>query len=145
MLQVEVRRRIDGPRQAVWDVYTDHVSWTDWAGVGKVRLDREGDPPPNGAGCVRVIRAGGVSAYEEIVDFEPPRRMTYRLVKGGIPIADHLGEVIFEDDGDGTRVVWRCRFRSKIPGLGFLLRAIVTRVFRRTLDGLARRRFGAAS
>jgi hypothetical protein len=67
--------------------------------------------------------------------------MTYRLV-GGVPLLrDHLGEVRFEPDGDGTRVVWRCRFESRIPGLGGLLRALVTRMFRQALEGLARKRF----
>src|SRR5688572_18464627 len=44
MHEVVVRKRIAGGRQAVWDVYTDHVSWSRWAGIGGVRLAREGQP-----------------------------------------------------------------------------------------------------
>jgi hypothetical protein len=86
MEHVEVRQVIEAPVQAVWDRYTDHVSWTEWAGMGKVRLDREGIPAPNGVGCVRVISNSGVKVFEEVVSFDPPERMTYRVVKGGIPI-----------------------------------------------------------
>jgi hypothetical protein len=76
-----------------------------------------------------------------VLEFEPPRRMTYRVVSGGLPMKDHLGEVLFEPDGAGTRVVWRCRFASRIPGLGGLQQRLVTRFFRAALDGLARRHF----
>jgi hypothetical protein len=53
--------------------------------------------------------------------------------------------VTFEPDGDGTRVVWRCRFDSRIPGLGGLMRRFVTRFFRSALEGLAQRRFPDAA
>jgi uncharacterized protein YndB with AHSA1/START domain len=139
MQHVEVKRVIEAPIDAVWNRYTDHVSWTEWAGLGKVTLDRPGEPPPNGVGCVRVISSAGVKVYEEVLSFEPPRRMTYRVVRGGIPFRDHLGEVDFAPHAKGTLVTWRCRFESRIPGLGGLFRVFITRLFRNALDGLAER------
>lgn len=138
MQHVEVVKVIDAPRQAVWRRYTDHVSWTQWAGLGKVRLAREGVPPPNGVGCVRVIRNAGIEVHEEVLSFDAPRRMTYRVVKGGIPIENHLGEVDFDLQGSATRITWRCRFDSRIPGLGGVFRWLISRLFRRALDGLER-------
>ena len=38
----------------------------------------------------------------------------------------------------GTDVVWRCQFRSRIPGLGGLMRVGIARMFRGTLRGLER-------
>jgi uncharacterized protein YndB with AHSA1/START domain len=137
MQHVEVERIIAAPIETVWARYTDHVSWTRWSGMGKVRLEREGVPPPNGVGCVRVIASAGVAVYEEVLTFEPPRRMTYRVVRGGIPIRDHLGEVDFAPHAGGTRVTWRCRFDSRVPGLGPFFRWLVTTLFRRALAGLA--------
>jgi uncharacterized protein YndB with AHSA1/START domain len=122
-------------------VYTDHASWAEWAGGRASRLERPGDPAPNGVGCVRVLGPGPLAAHEEILSFEPPKRMTYRIVGGGAPFRDHLGEVAFEPDGDGTRIVWRCRFESKIPGLGRFFRFMVSRLFRGVLDGLAEHHF----
>ena len=139
MQRVEVHARVPAPAEVVWDRYTDHRSWTDWAGMGTVTLDREGVPPPNGVGCVRVISNGGMKVYEEVVAFERPRRMTYRVVRGGIPIRDHLGEVVFEPAGDGTQITWRCRFESRIPGLGLPFRLLITVLFRNALRGLTRR------
>ena len=143
MQEVLVERVIDAPRDLVWQVYTDHVSWQDWSSIGKVRLETEGVPAPNGVGCVRVISNAGVAAYEEVVSWDPPTRMTYRVLKGGLPIRDHLGEVDFSDEPGGrTRIVWRCRFDSKIPGLGGLFRIIVRKVFSDTLTALGRYDFG---
>ena len=139
MQRVEVQQRIAAPIETVWDRYTDHVSWTDWAGLGRVRLAREGVPPPNGVGCVREISSAGVAVYEEVLSFERPRRMTYRVVRGGLPIRDHLGEVLFEPCDEGTLVTWRCQFDSRIPGLGGVFRLVITRLFRNALRELARR------
>jgi uncharacterized protein YndB with AHSA1/START domain len=147
MEHVEVEQVIRAPRQAVWDLYTDHVSWTRWAGMGTVHLEREGVPAPNGVGCVRVISNAGIGVHEEVLEFEAPRRMAYRVIKGGLPMRDHLGEVIFEDHESGTKVIWRCRFQAglPIPGLGFLFRLLVQRLFARALASLARQPFAAAA
>jgi uncharacterized protein YndB with AHSA1/START domain len=139
MQKVMVERVIDAPRDDVWRVYTDHVSWQEWSSIGKVRLDREGTPAPNGVGCVRVISNAGVAAYEEVMSWDPPNRMTYRVVKGGLPMRNHLGEVEFLDaPSGGTRIVWRCHFDSRIPGMGGLFRVIVRKVFNDTLAALGR-------
>jgi uncharacterized protein YndB with AHSA1/START domain len=137
MQHVEVSQYVPAPPDAVWARYTDHRSWTDWAKVGTVTLEREGMPAPNGVGCVRVISAGGTRSYEEVLAFEPPHRMTYTLRKGTAPLRDHLGEVIFTPEGAGTRVTWRCRFESRIPGLGPIMRFGISRLFATILRRLA--------
>lgn len=139
MQHVEAQQLFAAPVQTVWDRYTDHVSWTDWAGLGRVRLAREGVPAPNGVGCVREISSFGVKVYEEVLSFDVPRRMTYRIVRGGLPISDHLGEVVFEPRDGGTLVIWRCQFRSRIPGLGGVFRAFIARLFHNALRRLSQR------
>jgi uncharacterized protein YndB with AHSA1/START domain len=139
MQQVEVRQVIAAPVEAVWNRYTDHRSWTEWAGIGTVTLAREGTPAPNGVGCVRVISNAGLSIAEEVLSFDAPTRMTYRIVRGALPISDHLGEVVFAPHPDGTLITWRCRFNSRIPGLGGLFRLGIARLFRNALRGLERR------
>jgi hypothetical protein len=140
--EVAARTRVDAPRTQVWDVYTDHVTWADWARIGKVRIARPGRPTINGVGCIRVISTMGISVHEEILSFDAPRVMTYRVIRGGLPIKKHLGEVRFEEDGPGATLVdWRCRFDSKIPGLGPLWKVIIAKVFRDTLAALAHQQF----
>lgn len=134
MLNVEVTRFIDGPRDEVWRTYTDHVEF--WSFMGSAKIERKGDDDPNGTGCIRVLGRGRLAAREEILDFEPPARLTYRVLEGSPPITNHLGEVFFEEEGNGTRVVWRARFGCTIPGLGFGLRFVVRRVFERAVRHL---------
>lgn len=138
MQHVEVHAHIAAPIERVWERYTDHVSWTRWAHLGTVHLAREGVPAPNGVGAVRAIGSMGVTVEEEVLSWEAPHRMTYRIVRGGLPIRDHLGEVVFASENGGTRVTWRCRFDSRVPGLGGVFRAFITNLFRRALRGLAR-------
>jgi uncharacterized protein YndB with AHSA1/START domain len=138
MQRVEVEHRYAAPPQAVWDIYTDHARWREWAGTPGSRLAIAGQPNRNGTGAVRAF-PGGIR--EEILTFEPPKRMTYTVIGGFFPIRDHLGEVFFEPDGEGTRIVWRCRFESRIPGLGGLIERFITATFRRALAGLERRGF----
>lgn len=139
MRHIEVTRIFDAPLQKVFDRYTDHASWTQWAGLGQVRLAAVGSPAPNGAGCVRVFRnLGRDVTTEEVVAFEPPHRMTYRLVGVSFPLRDHLGEVRFTPEGTGTRITWRCQFVSVVPGLGPVLAAGIGFIFRRVLAGLSR-------
>jgi uncharacterized protein YndB with AHSA1/START domain len=141
MPSVEVERRFSAPVEEVWGIYTDHAGWSAWAGFSKSWLEVEGEPDRNGTGAVRGFASGGAKVLEEILEFDPPKRMTYRVVKGGLPMKNHHGEFICEPAGDGTRVTWRCRFDSKVPGLGWLMRLFVARVFRTALDGLAAHAF----
>ena len=140
MEQLEVRRHIAGKPAAVFAAYTDHVSWAEWAGFGPARLAREGVPAPNGVGCIRVLGPALTAAHEEVLSYEPPKRMTYTIVKGFPLIRNHFGEVDFEPEGDGTLVIWRC-FESRVPFIGGLIRNTFARMFGRALDGLASHRF----
>jgi uncharacterized protein YndB with AHSA1/START domain len=135
-MQIEVTQAIAASPDKVFAIYTDHVGWERWAGVKEVVLRQTGDPPPNGLGAIRVIRARGMAIEEEITAFEPPRRLGYRLVAGA-PVRDHAGEVRFEPDAAGTRVTWTVRFRPLVPGTGWLLRRVLERGLRDVLTALA--------
>lgn len=145
MQHIEVSRHFDASPEEVWRIYTDHARWKEWSGFDHTTLETPGTEHRDGVGAVRVFGSGPVSAFEEVVEFEPPHRMAYRVIRGGLPIKDHFGEVLLTPDGDGTLLVWRARFNSRwpIPGFAPLMRLLVQRVFRTTLAGLARRGFGA--
>lgn len=134
---VFVERSFDQPIERVFQRYTDHEGWTSWAGLGAVRLVREGTPERTGVGSVRAFQLTP-GLREEVTRFEPPARMEYKVVAGPVPMADHLGEVMFESEGNGTRLRWRVSFRSTIPGAGWALQHGLGVVFRRVLARLAR-------
>ena len=145
MQRVAVSKWIEAPPQAVWDLYTDHVSWQRWARLGSVRLTEVGSPERDGAGCVREISRLGFRVLEQVEAFEPPTRMTYRVVGGMFPVRNHLGLVEFSAEGTGTRVDWSCEFESTIPGVSGVLRLIINKTFTDVLDRLSRVDFGDAA
>ncbi len=105
MRRVEVDRLFPHPTGRVFQRYTDHVGWSEWAGLGRVRLTREGAPDRNGVGAVRAFSVAP-GLREEVTVFEPPAagasspaRMEYRVTRGPVPMADHRGEVIFTPEG----------------------------------------------
>ena len=134
---VTVERVFDHPIERVFRRYTDHEGWSDWAGFNKVRLTREGSPDRDGVGAVRAF-ALAPGLREEVTLFEPPNRMEYRVVRAPLPMSDHLGEVTFEPQGEGTRLVWRVSFRTATPAIGWVMTRSLRLVFERMLTGLAR-------
>jgi len=136
MRHVVTRQVVNAPVEDVFDRYTDVLSWNDWAGLGSVSVGRAGEPEPYGVGCVRVISTAGWRVEEEVTTFERPRAMGYRLVRG-FPLKNHLGTVTFAPSPAGTEVTWSCRFDPTIPGLGGVLRILITWLFARVLRRLA--------
>ncbi|MCP5040424.1 MAG: SRPBCC family protein [bacterium] len=136
--EVDVEHTYEAPPDVVWRVYTDHARWSEWAGLPGSHLIVEGSPDKNGAGCVRGFAA---RTREEILTFEPPKRMTYSVIAGLMPMKNHLGEVTLEPQGEGTRLRWRCRFDSKVPGLGGLMQRGIARTFAGVLRRLEARGF----
>ena len=136
MIEIKLTREILASPEAIFAVLSDHRGMVGWAGAREVVLRHEGDPPPNGVGAVRVIRAAGLAVEEEITGFDPPKRMEYRVV-AGIPIRDHHGEIRLEPESDFTKLTWEIRFRPLIPGTGWLLRPLLTRALTDMMTGLA--------
>ena len=89
---------------------------------------------PLSVGASRVVRSRGIAIEEEVIAFEPPRRMVYRLVAGA-PIRNHQGEVRFSPSATGTLVEWTVRFDPLIPFTG----ALVARVIRAGLQDFLKR------
>ena len=135
MPEVRVQAEIAAPIEAVWSVYTDYTGWTEWAGVREVVLRRRGEPAPNGIGASCVLRARGVAIEEEIIGFEPPRRLRYRLV-AGLPFRSYEGEVVLSELGENTRLSWQVRFEPRVIGTGGWMARLLRSELEQTLERL---------
>lgn len=133
MQHVDVSRVIHAPAAKVFERYSDFPSWTRWARLGEVSLQRPGDGC--GVGAVRVIRNGPSRVVEEVTASEPPSSLTYRLISG-FPLRNHVGRVAFTPQESTTTVRWQCEFDPPLPGLGPLLKVLVRTIFSRALKGL---------
>jgi hypothetical protein len=120
----EARFAVRAPAPVIWEVLADSRSWPTWSPNDEAELLREGVPAPDGVGAVRTFRTGRINVREEIVAFEPERRVAYRLL-AGLPVRDYVGEVTLaprEGDPAVTDLVWRSTWQPKYPGTGWALR-----------------------
>jgi uncharacterized protein YndB with AHSA1/START domain len=117
--------------EIVWEILSDHTRMADWAPLRSSSLERQGDPPPDGVGAIRVLRAVGPPLREEITEFEPPKRLAYTVLSG-LPVRNYRAEVeLTPSPGGGTDVVWQVSCEPRIPGFGLGLRAVIANMTKR--------------
>ncbi len=100
------------PPATLWAALTDHASMGKWIGAN-VRLIVRGDEA--GVGAVRRVRVGAIAIDEEVVYADAPKRLVYRILRGG-PLSHHRGEILIAPRGAGSHLTWRIRMVSSIPG-----------------------------
>jgi uncharacterized protein YndB with AHSA1/START domain len=120
------------PREVVWQVMTDHVRYARWSSASAVTMERTGDGDADGVGAIRVFHTGPVKVREEVVEFEPPVRMVYRLASG-LPVRDYRSEMVLDEDDGVTVLTWTSSFSPRIPLTGGLF----TRLMRSAVDRFA--------
>jgi uncharacterized membrane protein len=122
----------------MWEVLTTHEGMGAWfTPVRKVWLEPVGHPDRNGLGAIRHIKTIGPPVVEEIVEWDPPHRYVYLLLRGA-PIRDHRGEVNVEATPAGTRATWKIQFNPVIPLSSLVLKPLMKRVARALLIGAAK-------
>jgi len=94
--------------ERVFAALADHEGFGRWMGAA-IRVERAGTPERDGLGAVRAVSAGGLTVREEVIRFEPPHAMDYRVVAGA-PFRAHRGEIRVSPDGAGARLDYRIRF-----------------------------------
>ncbi len=134
-----VTTQIAAPVASVFSCVSNHAQLGIWSGLGASRLLRAGDAETNGLGAVRGIRGSFGEIHEEVTDFVPNVSYRYRVIKG-LPVTCHTAEIVLKpcmvNGRARTRVQWEVRFRSRIPGLGGLLRRILQKKIAKAVRGL---------
>ncbi|MBF7073205.1 SRPBCC family protein [Glaciecola sp. MH2013] len=119
MFSIHVERTINKPIEEVFAVLSDHANYAQFKGVDASKLLIEGSEHKNGLGAVREIIASGANLHEEIVAFEPPFKLGYKIIKSSpLPYDHFLGEVTLEERDGQTHVIWRSQGRITTPLLG---------------------------
>jgi uncharacterized protein YndB with AHSA1/START domain len=126
------------PPETVFEVVSDHRRYAEISRVRKSELEREGEPPPNGVGAIRVLHSVGPPLREEIVEYVPPSRLKYTLLSGA-PLRDHFGTVdLAPGTSGGTHITYRIDTTPKIPLLGGLAVRLARVAVQQLLDGIVR-------
>jgi uncharacterized protein YndB with AHSA1/START domain len=121
MHTLSVARTIPAPIEEVFDAYTDHEALARVPGVRSCRVTRPGKGERNGLGAIRELDCGLLRLREEIVAFERPHLMEYRVLASRPPATHRLGRVEFLAIPEGTVVIWATVFGLRIPAIGNLL------------------------
>lgn len=132
-----MEQRFAAPPERVFAAMTDHEAFGRLLGED-IRVERPGTPPPNGLGAVRLIRARGLAIREEVVRWEEPRAMDYRVISGA-PFRSHLGEIRVAPEGSGSRLDYRIRFEWPWWAGGAVVGGLLAGMLRRQIaEGIAR-------
>jgi uncharacterized protein YndB with AHSA1/START domain len=130
-------REVAAPPETVFEVLTDHRGYAAITPLRKATLERQGEPPPNGVGAIRVLSAVGPSLREEVLAYEPGRLFSYKLLSG-LPVRDHVGTVELTPSDGGTKVVYAVRTTPTVPLAGAAVVAAVKVGIRQLLGGVAK-------
>lgn len=130
MITVEESLHTTATPERMWDVLTTHEQMPAWfRPVRKVVLDPPGTDDRNGLGAVRHIHALGPVVVEEVIEWEPPHRYVYTLLRGA-PIRNHRGEVTVDATPKGAIATWTIQCEPVIPGSGIVLRPALRQLAR---------------
>jgi len=117
-----IKAYIHAPIERVWDIISDHEGYQEvFRVMTSCKLIKEGVDDRNGVGAVREILAGRVRFVEEILVFEAPNKIEYKIIECSLPFEHKLGRIDLIDRGEGTELHWVSTFRLKVPLIGGLL------------------------
>jgi hypothetical protein len=96
-------------------------------GAKITRLSDGADGTRNGAGASRELKVGPLPGFVETnVEVVPNELVRYRITRGGV-LKNHEGVMRFSSRGSGSRLDYTIDFDGKLPGIGSLVRAMLTR------------------
>ncbi len=122
MQTIDITETIDVPIDRAFELLADHANYDRFPGITRSELLKEGTRAPNGVGALRRVGLGDVVLDEEITEFQPPKRLAYRVIASKPIKVDHEGGVIeLAEVPEGTRIRWRSTFRIAIPLIGWFV------------------------
>jgi hypothetical protein len=138
---VSARAQCAAVPEKVWTVLTDAPSWTSWAGCHEAVVESGHDLTEVRRFKVAPLPAMPwlrITSRERTTVYDPPAHWGYVMLSGPPGITDYAADVRLEPtDAGGTTIHWQVTFRSPIPGLGPLVRRILSGLYGRTAQGLA--------
>lgn len=133
---IDVTAHAQAAPDVIFGLLTNGSSWPRWSPIESFELEREGTPPPEGPGAIRIFRRGRTTGRDQIVDVVPDRRLRY-VSLSGLPVRDYRAEVELQLAPGGTDIHWRASFLPKVPGTGWLLERGLRRFLCECVVGLA--------
>lgn len=132
METIDVRMHFNAPVEKVWELLADHEGYTAIEEVSSAELLQEGREDRNGVGAIRKVTLKGITFVEDIVAFDPPTRLEYRVKRCTIPIRHEIGRIDLAPGDSGTDLHWISRFELPLPLVGKILEPLLRRTMSQT-------------
>ena len=85
---------------------------------------------------MRRFTKNGFGSREEVVVWDPPHHLAYRILSG-FPVRHYRADVTITPEERGCLITWSATFDPKIPGTGHLMVAVLRRMIGRFATGAA--------
>jgi hypothetical protein len=132
-----LKASISAPIETVFDVLTDHRSYSRLTPLRSSTLERSGSPDANGVGAIRVLKLAGPPIREEVTQFERPTLFAYRMLSGA-PVKEHTCTVELSTRGGDTSLTWVVDSTPNIPVPAPVWVAVVKPVINQLLKGVVK-------
>ena len=127
--RLEVTQDYKLPVSTVFKKLSDHNQLGKVLGIPVKRVV-DGRSDINGVGSVRRMGLWPVTVEESVIGVVPNQSIDYRISKGGAPLRNHSGKLIFIETGKGARVLWQINFDSSLPVVGAVVKQVLTQGLR---------------
>jgi hypothetical protein len=138
MQRVHVTQDFPQPVDELFAYLSEQENLEPLFGAKVTRLSDGADGTRNGAGASRELKVGPLPGFVETnVEVVPNELIRYRITRGGV-LKNHEGVMRFAPAGSGSKLDYTIDFDAKAPGIGPLVKAMLTRSISAGL-----RRYGA--
>ena len=127
--RLEVTQDYKLPVSMVFKKLSDHNQLGKVLGIPVKRVV-DGRSDINGVGSVRRMGLWPVTVEESVIGVVPNQSIDYRISKGGAPLKNHSGKLIFIETSKGARVIWQINFDSSLPVVGAVVKQVLTQGLR---------------
>jgi uncharacterized protein YndB with AHSA1/START domain len=127
MQRVHVEQDFPQPVEELFAYLSEQENLEPLFGAKIKRLSDGSDGTRNGAGASREMKVGPLPSFVETnVEVIPNELIRYRITRGGI-LKNHEGVMRFSSNGTGSRLDYTIDFDGKAPGVGPLVKMMLTR------------------
>src|SRR3954454_644927 len=127
MQRVHVTQDFPQPVEELFAYLSEQENLEPLFGAKIKRLSDGADGTRNGRGASRELKVGPLPGFVETnVEVVPDELIRYRITRGGV-LKNHEGVMRFSSNGTGSRLDYTIDFDGKAPGVGPLVKAMLTR------------------
>jgi hypothetical protein len=127
MQRVHVTQDFPQPVEVLFAHLSEHENLGPLFGAKIRRLNDGTDGTRNGVGSARQLRVGPLPPVVETnTEVIPDELIRYRITEGGV-LKDHEGVMRFSRQGSGSRLDYTIDFDGKLPGVGPVVKLVLTR------------------